>query len=280
MEPVPGSDRDPAAAPVELIDVRADNPGPMTLTGTRTYVLRDGAQCAVVDPGPLDAGHLAAVLRACGLAGVSGGAAPRCVGVLVTHRHADHSAGAGTLRRQLENRTGHPVPLWAEDRAALPGAVTPPAVIHGDNGTIGHVIHLPGHTADSLGLLVAGGLMLTGDTLLGGGSSTVISPPDGDVTEHLQSLAVLRAMAIDGRISSIHPGHGDPYEDPLAALDAIEQQIAHREERIAQVRRARAKGLLTLEALLPAVYGPDLSAGLRPAAGENLRAILRHLARE
>ncbi|PWH06500.1 MBL fold metallo-hydrolase [Brachybacterium endophyticum] len=262
--------RDPAAPGVELELIRADNPGPMTLQGTNTYVLRDGEQSWVVDPGPLDVPHLTAVIRACG---------PRPMGVLVTHRHDDHTAGAGTLRRQLQNRTGCEVRLWAADPRAVAGAQTPPSELISENGIVGHVIHLPGHTADSVGLLVEGGRMLTGDTLLGDGSSTVISPPDGSLTEHLQSLAVMRALATDGRISSLHPGHGSVAESPLEALEAIESMIAHREERIDQVRQARAAGALSMDRLLRAVYGEALDPGLRGAAEDSLRAVLDHISR-
>ncbi|MBK0332488.1 MBL fold metallo-hydrolase [Brachybacterium sp. MASK1Z-5] len=262
--------RDPDAPPVALELIRADNPGPMTLQGTNTYVLRDGEESWVVDPGPLDAQHLAAIIRACG---------SRPVGVLVTHRHADHTDGAGTLRRQLQNRTGCEVALWAADTRAVAGSRKPPASLISEAGVVGHVIHLPGHTVDSLGLLVDGGRMLTGDTLLGDGSSTVISPPDGSLTEHMQSLAILRALAIDGRISSLHPGHGSPATDPLEAIDAIEAMISHREERIAQVKEARAAGALSMDRLLRAVYGEGLDPALRGAAEDSLRAILDHIAR-
>lgn len=263
--------RDPEAPAVELIAVRADNPGPMTLHGTRSYVLRDGEQVWVVDPGPKDPEHLAELLVACG-EGV------RPMGVLVTHRHLDHTAGAATLARQLGARGGVEVPLWAADQRALPGSRPLPSTLEGDHGVVGHVIHLPGHTSDSVGVLVDGGRLLSGDTLLGG-SSTVIVPDDGgSLADYLQSLAILRAMALDGRIGSIHPGHGSPYETPLEALAALEEAIEHRHERIEQVRRARTAGVLTLERLLRAVYGPDLSEDLQKAARWNLRATLEHLA--
>ncbi|WP_114853543.1 MBL fold metallo-hydrolase [Brachybacterium sp. YJGR34] len=270
-----GREQDPPTDPeeprVELIAVRADNPGPMTLDGTVSYVLRDGEQAWVVDPGPKDPEHLAELL-------LRSGDGARPAGVLVTHRHADHSAGAATLSRQLAARSGREVPLWAADQSAVPGSRPLPAALMGGGGVVAHVVHLPGHTADSVGLLVAGGRLLSGDTLLGG-SSTVIVPEDGgSLTDYLQSLAILRAMAIDGRIGSIHPGHGPALESPLDALAAIEQAIAHRHERIEQVRRARTAGVLTLDRLLRSVYGPDLPEPLREPARWNLRATLDHLA--
>lgn len=265
--------RDPEAPAVELIAVRAGNPGPMTLQGTNSYVLRDGDQVWVVDPGPRDPEHLAELLVSCGPE-----ARPR--GVLVTHRHLDHTAGAATLARQLAARSDHEVPLWAADQSAVPGSRPLPATLEGDHGTVGHLIHLPGHTSDSIAVLVDGGRLLSGDTLLGG-SSTVIVPDDGgSLGDYLQSLAILRAMTEDGRIGSIHPGHGPAYETPLDSLEAIEQAIAHRQERIEQVRRARTAGVLTMDRLLRVIYGPDLSADLERAARWNLRAALDHLAEE
>lgn len=265
--------RGPDAPAVELTVIRADNPGPMTLQGTNSYVLRDGDQVWVIDPGPKDPEHLAELLLACG-------ADARPQGVLVTHRHADHTAGAATLARQLAARSGAEVPLHAADQSAVPGSRPLPTALISDHGTVAHIVHLPGHTADSVGVLVDGGRMLTGDTLLGG-SSTVIVPDDGgDLAEYLQSLAILRAMALDGRISEIRPGHGPAHESPLEALDAIEQAITHRRERIEQVRRARTAGVLTMDRLVRAVYGTDLPEGLDRAARWNLRATLDHLADE
>lgn len=265
--------RDPEAAAVELIAVQADNPGPMTLTGTVSYVLRDADQVWVVDPGPRDPEHLAELLVSCG-------EGTRPMGVLVTHRHLDHTGGAATLARQLAARSGLEVPLWAADQSAVPGSRPLPSTLEGDHGVVGHVIHLPGHTSDSVGVLVDGGRLLSGDTLLGG-SSTVIVPDDGGtLADYLQSLAILRAMALDGRIGSIHPGHGPAYEDPLAVIEAIEGALEHRQQRIEQVRRARTAGVLTLDRLLRSVYGSDLPENLEKAARWNLRATLEHLALE
>lgn len=268
------SGRVPGAVPARLVTLRADNPGPLTLTGTNTYVVLDAGQAWIVDPGPRDPEHLARILESSQIAhGV------RPAGILVTHRHGDHTDAAGTLRRQLENRTGRSVPLWAADPAAVPGARDVPSELVGDHGTVAHVIHLPGHTDDSIGLLVDGGRMLTGDTLLGGASTVIVPRDGGDLTAYLQSLAVPRALALDGRISSLHPGHGPAATSPTEAIGAIEQAIAHREERIRQVREARAAGALTMPRLPRAVYGPDLPDALREAAEWNLRATVEHLAR-
>lgn len=261
-----------APAP-EVVRLVAPNPGPLTLEGTCTYVVRDGDQVWIIDPGPRHGAHLEATLE---VALVARGARPG--GILLTHRHDDHAAGAGTLRRRLSGIARRDVPLWAVDVSAVPGAIRPPGRVSGDRGTMGHVIHLPGHTADSVALLVEGGRLLVGDTLLGG-SSTVIVPPDGDLTAYLQSLQVLRALCLDGRISAILPGHGEPFADPAAALAAVEDAISHRLDRVDAVRRARARGVMTMPRLVREVYGPDLPAELVEGATWNILAATEHIRR-
>lgn len=261
----------PPERDVTVERVTAPNPGPLTLEGTNAYVLRHDDQAWVVDPGPRDAQHLANLIR------LSCGERIRPAGILITHRHRDHVEGAGTLRRQLENRAGHAVPLWAVDTDAIPAALPVPAAIHGDAGIIADVIHLPGHTADSVGLLTRSGRMLVGDTLLGGGATPVIAEPDGSLTDYLQTLTVLRVMALDGRISSLHPGHGGELTDPLTALAAIDDALEHRRERIAQVREAREHGALTVDRIVKVVYGSQLDPELMEAACSTVRATLRHI---
>lgn len=265
----PYGDAPPERA-VTVERVTAGNPGPLTLAGTNSYVLRHDDQAWVVDPGPRDAQHLAHLIR------LSCGPTIRPSGILITHRHSDHAEGAGTLRRQLENRAGHGVPLWAVDTDAIPAALPVPAAIYGDAGIIADVIHLPGHTADSVGLLTRSGQMLVGDTLLGG-ATPVIAEPDGSLTDYLQTLTVLRVMALDGRISSLHPGHGGEFTDPLTALAAIEEALEHRHQRIAQVREARAHGALTVDRIVKVVYGTQLDPQLLDAARSTVRATLRHI---
>lgn len=267
------SERQEGAPAVVLTRVRAANPSAMTLSGTNSYLLHDDDQVWVVDPGPKDPEHLADLL-------IAAGEGIRPMGVLVTHRHEDHTAGAATLARRLAARSGREVPLWAADQDAVPGSRPLPAALVGENGVVAHVIHLPGHTADSAGLLLEGGRLLSGDTLLGGSPTVIVPDHGGSIAEYLQSLAILRAMAIDGRIASIHPGHGEPIEDPLAVIEALEAAIQHRRDRVEQVRRARHAGVLTLDRLQRAIYGPELDPALAQAARWNLRAALDHLSAE
>lgn len=202
--------------------VLAPNPGPMTLDGTNTWVLRaelDGP-AYVVDPGPLDEGHLAAVADLAG----------EVRGVLLTHAHLDHSAGA----RALAERVGCGVraldPAYRLGEEGL-GAGD---VVDLDGWEI-RVVATPGHTADSLSFLVPSErAVLTGDTVLGRGT-TVVAHPDGRLGAYLDSLGRLHALAAAHELTSIWPGHGPVIGDALPVLDYY---LAHRRDRLEQVRAA------------------------------------------
>lgn len=213
--------------------VLAPNPSPMTLDGTNTWVLREpGARrCVVVDPGPDDPAHLDAVVAAAGEVAV----------VLLTHHHLDHSEGA----RAFAERVGAPV--RALDPACRLGdeGLGDGDVVAVDGLEI-RVVGTPGHTADSLSFWVpADGAVLTGDTVLGRGT-TVVAHPDGQLGAYLDSLERLQALAEERELAAIWPGHGPVIAEALPALDYY---LAHRRERLAQVEAALA--------VLPADLAPD-----------------------
>lgn len=206
--------------------VLAPNANMMTLEGTNTWVLREpGARRSVViDPGPPDASHLSAIEAVALEAGASIGA------VLLTHHHFDHSESAKEFASRW--RCGVRA-LDPEYRLGSEG-LGDGDVVEVDGLEI-RVVGTPGHTADSLSFLVpAEGTVLTGDTVLGRGT-TVVAHPDGQLGAYLDSLDRLHSLAESHQIASIWPGHGPVIEDALGALGYY---ITHRGERLEQVREA------------------------------------------
>ena len=233
--------------------VLAPNPGPMTLEGTNTWILRAPGEstCIVVDPGPLDEQHLRRV-GSCGPVAV----------ILLTHGHADHSAGAG----RLAELTGAPVrAMDPAHRRGAGGLVDGDAVVAA--GIELRVVATPGHTADSLSFLLADAV-LTGDTILGRGT-TVVAHPEGRLGDYLTSLERLRAM---GELTVL-PGHGP---ELASAGAAAEHYLAHRAQRLEQVRQAVAGGATTPEQVVELVYA-EVDRSLWPAATLSVLAQLDYL---
>lgn len=244
--------------------VLAPNPGPMTLDGTNTWVLGDPGRGApvVVDPGPVDQAHLAAVLAA---------AAGHIAVVLLTHRHADHSEAAAALAA----RAGCPV------RAVDPGyCAGADPLVEGDlvvaPGVGIRTVLTPGHTSDSCCFLVevagTAPVLLTGDTVLGRGT-TVITRPDGDLAAYLDSLDRLDRLVAEAGVREILPGHGPRVPDPAATIAGYR---AHRQERLDQVRAARAAGACTAAEIVARVYA-DVDRAVWPAAEQSVAAQLAYL---
>jgi glyoxylase-like metal-dependent hydrolase (beta-lactamase superfamily II) len=233
--------------------VLAPNPGPMTLEGTNTWVLREpgSERCVVVDPGPLDEGHLQAVAAQ----------GPVAV-ILLTHGHHDHSDGA----RRLAELTGAPVRALDPahrlgDEGLGEGDVVAAA------GLEVRVLATPGHSSDSLSFALPDAV-LTGDTVLGRGT-TVVAHPDGVLADYLASLERLRAL---GDLTVL-PGHGP--ELPSAG-EAASYYLAHREGRLEQVRAAVEAGATTPRAIVETVYA-DVDRAVWPAAEMSVRAQLDYL---
>lgn len=230
--------------------LRADNPSPMTLEGTNTYLLRGPDGLTAVDPGPDDQAHLARVAGHGPLARI-----------VLTHGHPDHAAGAA----RLAAATGAPVLRRADGSLpdTLPGLT---------------VLPTPGHTSDSVCLLArgpggrdaAGGpVVLTGDTILGRGT-TVVAHPDGRLGDYLDALARLAAL---GDLPVL-PGHGPPLPSVRSAALAY---LDHRRERLEQVRAALAAGDRTPREVVARVYA-EVDPSLWPAAELSVRAQLDYLA--
>nr|WP_234407238.1 MBL fold metallo-hydrolase [Microterricola viridarii] len=267
----------------------APNPGPMTLDGTNSYLIRaaDAAASVVVDPGPLDEAHLAALA----------GAGPVEL-ILVTHKHIDHTEGSA----RLAALTGAPVRAYDPDYCIGGDPLRDGERLEAA-GTEIVVLHTPGHTADSLcfllpddagletGATASAGSVLTGDTILGRGTTVIAHPvgsaggrPDGTLGEYLESLERLAALGP----ALVLPAHG-PTLPSVAEISA--RYLAHRRQRLAEVRAALATlGVATasvlssgpeseaLAAQVTALVYPDVDPAVVPAATASVRAQLDYLA--
>lgn len=243
--------------------VLAPNPSPMTLDGTNTWVIAESGSPSVlvVDPGPDDEDHLRRVLGAA----TAGGR--RVTQIVLTHGHLDHSAGAA----RFAELSGAPV--GALDPAYRLGSegFAAGAVIDAGGCEL-RVVGTPGHTSDSLSLLLtADAALLTGDTVLGRGTTVIAG--DGSLGDYLRTLDELRALAGRAGLRALLPGHGPLLDDPAGALDYY---IAHRRERLDQVRAAMAAGASTPAEIVAVVYA-EVDRALWPAAEQSVRAQLDYL---
>ncbi len=244
--------------------VLAPNPGPMTLDGTNTWVISGGGEAVVIDPGPDHPGHLLAVLDEVDSQDC------RVREVLLTHGHLDHSAGAAALREL----TGAAV------RALDPSHRLGGEGLHADDvieidGVELAVVETPGHTHDSLTFVLSspeGRDLLTGDTVLGRGT-TVVAHPDGRLGPYLASLRRLRDLAEATATLRTLPGHGPVLPDAYVAIDYY---LRHRAERLDQVRDAIADGARTPDEVLHRVYA-DVPRSVWPAARLSVLAQLAYL---
>ncbi|ANS66898.1 hydrolase [Streptomyces lincolnensis] len=246
------------------VNVLAPNASAMTLDGTNTWILAepDADLAVVVDPGPLDEAHLRHVVDTAEKAG------RRVVLTLLTHGHPDHAEGAA----RFAELTGTKV------------RALDPALRLGDEGLgagdvveVGglelRVVPTPGHTADSLCFhLPADQAVLTGDTILGRGT-TVVAHPDGRLGDYLDSLRRLRSLTVDDGVHTVLPGHGPVLED---AQGAVEFYLAHRAHRLAQVETAVEGGCRTSAEVVAHVYH-DVDRSLWPAAELSVRAQVEYL---
>lgn len=223
----------------EILKLVAPNPGPMTLEGTNTY-LYGSEPCAVIDPGPDDAGHREAILAA---AGERGGIGP----ILLTHGHGDHADGAEALGAEVI------LPADGEEHAGLRAVAT------------------PGHAADHVCLLTEDRVCFSGDLVLGEGS-TFVPPDGGSLAAYMDSLRRIQDLPLD----LICPGHGPWIEDPAAKLA---EYVEHREMRERKLLAALERGERSKQALLAEAWS-DVPEELRPAAAMVMDAHLQKLEAE
>ena len=236
------------------------NPSPMTLDGTNTWVLSEPGsdQHVVVDPGPLEERHLAAVQEH---VRESGG---RIALTLLTHGHLDHAESAD----RFHEMTGAPVRAFGRGH----DDVRP-----GETIAVGGLeivaVPTPGHTSDSFSfVLPADNTLLTGDTVLGRGT-TVVAWPDGNLEAYLGSLSDIEALTQAGTVTSLLPGHGPTVADAAATVSFY---LRHRAERLEQVREAVARGAQTVNDVVKTVYA-DVPRSVWPAAELSVNAQLEYL---
>ena len=248
--------------------VLARNPSPFTYTGTGTYIVGNG-EVAVIDPGPDEADHLTALKAA--LAGET------VTALVVTHTHKDHSPAAGPMRVM----TGAPVvgcaPIVARDddgpkvEAGFDQSYAPDRVLADGESVSGPgwtltALHTPGHTSNHLCFALAEEKALfTGDHVMGW-STSVVTPPDGDMAQYLDSLRRL----LDRDDALYYPTHGPAVTEPQRLVRGL---IAHRRQREGQILKLLTAGARPVPAMVAVMYA-NVAPVLHPAAG---RSVLAHL---
>lgn len=244
--------------------IRANNPSPMTLTGTNTYVIAsaDDTSAVLIDPGPELAEHRENFLAEIG--------DRKLTAIILTHQHADHSEMLGTVEQWAPD-----VPVYAVlekfSRLSRPAADGDMIAFGTDTTDAMEVVSTPGHTMDSISL-IHDRVLYSGDTVLGEGT-TIVTHPEGSLGDYLESLDRLIRLHDEGVFASIEPAHGPTIESPAEVLAYYR---SHRFERIEQVKAALGQGAKTASEVCDIVYH-DVDPSVRGAAEQIVRAQLNYL---
>ncbi|WP_424813879.1 MBL fold metallo-hydrolase [Roseococcus sp. YIM B11640] len=245
--------------------ILCNNPSAFTFRGTNTYIIGEGDSVAILDPGPKDMDHLASIAAA--LKGET------VTHILVSHTHNDHSPGARSVRAWSGAKTygfgPHTPGVEGGDHDFKPDVTVPDGGIIEGKGWRLTALHTPGHCANHLCFSLEGtGILFSADHVMSW-STSVVSPPDGNMRDFMKSLAKLRAR--EGKDTLYLPGHGPKLPDPMPFLDGLSLHRQKREARI--VAALREHGPAAVAALVGAVYGP-LDPRLVGAAGRSMLAQL------
>ena len=253
--------------------VLAPNPSPYTYTGTQTYIVGAGSGCAVIDPGPAEDAHIEAMRDAIG--------EEPLLAIMCTHTHRDHSPGS----RLLAAETGAPIvgcaPLVMDDSgpradASFDRDYEPDRVLQNGEAMTGpgwtlQAVATPGHVSNHLCFaLKESGALFTGDHVMGWSTSVVV-PPDGDMTDYMRSLEALGAR--EDRV--YYPAHGEAVEKPQQLVRGM---LGHRRQRERQILRHLAEGPHRAEDFVPKMY-KGLDEKLHGAAKMSVLAHLIDLER-
>ncbi len=253
--------------------VLAPNASPFTYTGTQTYLVGTSASLAVIDPGPDEAGHLAALTAAIGDAHVAA--------IMCTHTHRDHSPAAAPLAEAtrapivgcapLVLESAHPRVDAPFDKTYAPSRVLADGeAVEGEGWTL-RALATPGHTSNHLCFaLEDSGALFTGDHVMGWSTSVVV-PPDGDMAHYMASLEKLQTRS--DRV--YYPAHGPAVEKPQQLVRGM---IGHRRMREKQILRLLGEEARAIPALVPIMY-KGLNPMLWPAAAQSVLAHLLELER-
>lgn len=255
-EPEPPRGQPQTVAP-GIRRIVAPNPGSMTYYGTNTYLIDVPDGVLVLDPGPEDAAHREAVLKAAG---------PQVAGILLSHTHHDHVAGLPALRAA----TGAPVYGWHDP---VDPTGTPDVALRDDDEVMGwRALYTPGHALDHLCFAGPGGVLFSADHVMGW-STSVVAPPRGDMSQYFASLRRLLARTGD---ELYLPGHGPPIPRPRDHAAAL---LAHRQAREDSVLASLGAAPSSLQELVARLY-PSIDRRLHLAAERTLMAHLDKLAKD
>ncbi len=233
----------------------AVNPGVMTYHGTNTYLIDDPDGTIVLDPGPDDAAHVASIVAQAG----------RVSRILLSHTHHDHFGAVAALKHATGAQS------WGFARTTDPAFTPDHRLDHEDSVAGWQALHTPGHAADHLCFARADGVVFTADHVMSW-SSSVVSPPNGDMVAYFSSLNLL--LARDDRVYL--PGHGPMLETPRPFVRDL---LAHRMKREAAILAALDSRPASTTGLVEALYS-KIDPTLKRAAERNVIAHLQKLSRE